>query len=150
MTNEGGQPAGARVGALSDMELFEDCSDEQIHAIAERLRPLRAAPGEVLMRQGEEAVSFILIQSGRAEIRHTGDDDAVVVDEVCAGVIVGEIALLRDRPAPRPSRPPKRCSAMSETRRRFRLWPTCRESANDWCARRDSDWPRSSRPFRSC
>ena len=98
MTNEGGQPAGARVGALSDMEVFEDCSDEQIHAIAERLRPLRAAPGEVLMRQGEEAVSFILIQSGRAEIRHTGDDDAVVVDEVCAGVIVGEIALLRDRP----------------------------------------------------
>ena len=98
MTNEGGQPADARVGALSDMELFEDCSDEQIHAIAERLRPLRAAPGEVLMRQGEEAVSFILIQSGRAEIRHTGDDDAVVVDEVCAGVIVGEIALLRDRP----------------------------------------------------
>ena len=92
------QPAGVRVDGLSDMELFEDCSDEQVRAMAVRLQPLRATPGEVLMRQGEQAVSFILIQSGRAEIRHTGDDDAVGVDEVCAGVIVGEIALLRDRP----------------------------------------------------
>ena len=98
MTAEDGQSANVRVDGLSDMELFEDCSAEQVRAIAERLQPLRADPGEVLMRQGEEAVSFILIQSGRAEIRHTGDDDAVVVDEVCAGVIVGEIALLRDRP----------------------------------------------------
>ena len=80
------------------MELFEDCSAEQLHAVAERLRPLRAAPGQVLMRQGEQAVSFILVHSGRAEIRHTGDDDAVVLDEVSAGVIVGEIALLRDKP----------------------------------------------------
>jgi len=98
MTAEDGQPASMRVDGLNDMELFEDCSAEQVRAIAERLQPLRADPGEVLMRQGEQAVTFILIQSGRAEIRHTGDDDAVVVDEVCAGVIVGEIALLRDRP----------------------------------------------------
>lgn len=98
MTTEDGQPASVRVDGLSDMALFEDCSAEQVRAIAERLQPLRADPGEVLMRQGEQAVSFILIQSGRAEICHTGDDDAVVVDEVCAGVIVGEIALLRDRP----------------------------------------------------
>jgi CRP-like cAMP-binding protein len=98
MTAEDGQPANVRVDGLNDMELFEDCSAEQVRAIAERLQPLRADPGDVLMRQGEQAVSFILIQSGRAEIRHTGDDDAVVVDEVCAGVIIGEIALLRDRP----------------------------------------------------
>ena len=87
-----------RAAGLSDMELFEDCSAEQLHIVAERLRPLRANPGQVLMRQGEQAVSFILIHSGRAEIRHTGDDDAVVLDEVSAGVIVGEIALLREKP----------------------------------------------------
>ena len=97
MTNEGGQPAGARVGALSDMELFEDCSDEQIHAIAERLRPLRAAPGEVLMRQGEEAVSFILIQSGRAEIRHTGDDEAFSVMADLPGVSERLVRTARQR-----------------------------------------------------
>jgi CRP-like cAMP-binding protein len=87
-----------RAEGLADMALFEDCSAEQLHIVAERLRPLRASPGQVLMRQGEQAVSFILIHSGRAEILHTGDDDAVVLDEVSAGVIVGEIALLRDKP----------------------------------------------------
>ena len=87
-----------RTEGLADMELFEGCSAEQLHVVAERLRPLRAASGQVLMRQGEQAVSFILIHSGRAEIRHTGDDDTVVLDEVSAGVIVGEIALLRDKP----------------------------------------------------
>ena len=87
-----------RTEGLADMELFADCSAEQLHTVAERLRPLRAATGQVLMRQGEQAVSFILIHSGRAEIRHTGEDDAVVLDEVSAGVIVGEIALLRDKP----------------------------------------------------
>jgi len=87
-----------RTEGLAGMELFADCSPEQLHAVAERLRPLRAATGQVLMRQGEQAVSFILIHSGRAEIHHTGDDDAVVIDAVSAGVIVGEIALLRDKP----------------------------------------------------
>ena len=87
-----------RAEGLSDMELFEDCSAEQLHIVAERLRPLRASAGQVLMRQGEQAVSFILIHSGRAEVRHTGEDDTVVLDEVSAGVIVGEIALLRDKP----------------------------------------------------
>ena len=87
-----------RAEGLADMALFEDCSAEQLQIVADRLRPLRASPGQVLMRQGEQAVSFILVHSGRAEIRHTGDDDAVVLDEVSAGVIVGEIALLRDKP----------------------------------------------------
>lgn len=87
-----------RTQGLAEMTLFEGCSAGQLQVVAERLRPLRAAAGQVLMRQGEQAVSFILIHSGRAEVRHTGDDDAVVVDEVSAGVIVGEIALLRDKP----------------------------------------------------
>jgi CRP-like cAMP-binding protein len=66
--------------------------------LAERLRPVRAEPGQVLMRQGEQAVSFILIDSGAAEVNHTGEDGEVVLDSVSAGVIVGEIALLRDKP----------------------------------------------------
>lgn len=87
-----------RVEGLAGMALFEHCSREQLGAVAERLRPLRAERGQVLMRQGEQAVSFVLIQSGRAEISHTADDGVVILDEVCAGVIVGEIALLRDKP----------------------------------------------------
>lgn len=87
-----------RTAGLAEMDLFEDCSTDQLQAVAQRMRPLRAAAGQVLMKQGEEAVSFILIHSGRAEIRRTGEDDSVVFDEVPAGLIVGEIALLRDKP----------------------------------------------------
>ena len=50
------------------------------------------------MRQGEHADSFLLIGSGRARITHAGDDGDVIDVEVTAGLIVGEIALLRDAP----------------------------------------------------
>jgi len=87
-----------RAEGLARMNLFTDCSAEQMHVVAERLGPLRASRGQVLMRQGERALSFILIHSGRAEVRRAGDDGEVAIDEVAAGAIVGEIALLRDRP----------------------------------------------------
>lgn len=87
-----------RAESLAEMALFEDCSAEQLHDLAVRLRPLRAERDQVLMRQGEQAVSFILIQSGSAEVERTSDDGSVVLDEVSAGVIIGEIALLRDKP----------------------------------------------------
>lgn len=87
-----------RARGLAEMELFEGCELEQLMPLAERLRPLRAESGRVLMRQGEQAVSFVLIQSGTAAVSHSGDDGEVILDEVSAGVIVGEIALLRDKP----------------------------------------------------
>jgi CRP-like cAMP-binding protein len=87
-----------RVEGLAEMGLFEDCSPEKLLPVAERLRPLRAEPGQVLMRQGDEAAFFVLIQSGRVDVSHTNDDGTVLIDEASAGVIVGEIALLRDRP----------------------------------------------------
>ncbi|MCB0931805.1 MAG: GNAT family N-acetyltransferase [Mycobacterium sp.] len=83
---------------LADMEIFEGCTPEQLRALAQRLQPLRAEAGQVLMREGEEAVSFILIRSGRAEIRHTGEDGDEILTEVSPGSIVGEIALLRGKP----------------------------------------------------
>lgn len=83
---------------LAEMALFAGCPIEALETVAHRLRPLRAEAGEILMRQGEQAVSFILLQSGRAEIRHVGYDGSVFTDEITAGSIVGEIALLRDRP----------------------------------------------------
>ena len=64
--------------------------------LAAALQPLRAEAGDELMHQGEQAVSFLLISSGTAEVtpcrrrrrggRQRGD----------AGMVVGEIALLRN------------------------------------------------------
>lgn len=80
------------------MDIFEGCPTEELVPLAARVEPLHAAAGQVLMQQGEPAVSFLLIASGTAEIEHTGVDGMVAVGQASAGEIVGEIALLRDVP----------------------------------------------------
>jgi CRP-like cAMP-binding protein len=89
---------GARVEELAAMDIFEGFPAEDLVPLAACVQPLRAAAGQVLMQQGEQAVSFLLISSGTAEIKHMGTDGTVAVGEAAAGTIVGEIALLRNRP----------------------------------------------------
>ncbi len=87
-----------RADELAALEFFDGCSVDALVPLAAQLQPLTAAPGQVLMRQGERAVSFLAIKSGRAEVTHTGADGVSTVGEVPPGLIVGEIALLRDTP----------------------------------------------------
>ena len=92
-------PTTVSADELAGLDFFAGCPIESLGTLASRLRPLTARPGHVLMRQGEPAVSFLLIGSGRVRVTHDGVDDADLVDvEVPAGLIVGEIALLRDTP----------------------------------------------------
>ena len=83
---------------LAALHVFADIPVDDLAALAANLDPLHAVAGEVLMRQGEQAMSFSIITSGRVEIRHVGPDGQVVVAELSAGTIVGEIALLRNAP----------------------------------------------------
>jgi CRP-like cAMP-binding protein len=87
-----------RADELAALEVFAGCTTEALVPLAAQLRPLAAAPGQVLMQQGELAVSFLLIGSGRAEVTHTGVDGHDTVVELMPGLVVGEIALLRDAP----------------------------------------------------
>jgi len=66
--------------------------------LAAQLRPLNAPAGRILMRQGERAESFLLIESGKAEITHMGSDGVPTVLELVPPLVVGEIALLRETP----------------------------------------------------
>jgi CRP-like cAMP-binding protein len=90
--------AGVRLEELATVDIFEGCSAEELMPLAARLQPLRAAAGQVLMQQGERAVSFLLISSGSADVKRVGSDGAVTVGQASPGTIVGEIALLRDVP----------------------------------------------------
>jgi len=85
-------------GELAALDVFAGIPAGDLAALAANLGPLHAAPGEVLMRQGEHALSFVIIASGQVEIRHVGPDGVVSVAEPSAGLIVGEIALLRHAP----------------------------------------------------
>jgi CRP-like cAMP-binding protein len=83
---------------LAALEFFAGCPARDLGPLAALLRPLTAPPGQVLMRQGEHADSFLLIGSGRVRVAHTGADGEAIEVEVTPGLIVGEIALLRDAP----------------------------------------------------
>ncbi len=83
---------------LAALDFFSGCPASTLGPLAALLRPLRATPGQVLMRQGEHADSFLLIGSGRARVTHADADGEVIDVEVTPGLIVGEIALLRDAP----------------------------------------------------
>ncbi|CAM4206298.1 Acetyltransferase Pat [Mycobacterium basiliense] len=89
---------GAGAGELAGMDIFAGCPAVDLMPLAASLVALRAPAGQILMRQGEQAVSFLLISSGSAEVIHVGDDGAVIVELALPGMIVGEIALLRNIP----------------------------------------------------
>jgi RimJ/RimL family protein N-acetyltransferase len=99
MNLDGTDPGiGSKACELAEMDVFEGCSVADLEPLAALLQPLQVEAGHVLMRQGGPAVSFLLIQSGLAEVRHLSEDGTEIVAEVPAGVIVGEIALLRATP----------------------------------------------------
>ncbi len=87
---------GVRADELTALEIFDGYRAEELVPLAAQLSPLNAASGQVLMHQGELAVSFLLIGSGAAEVTHVGDDGHDTVAKLTSGMIVGEIALLRD------------------------------------------------------
>ncbi len=89
---------GARAEELATMDIFAGCPIQDLMALAASLQPLRTAAGQVLMQQGERAISFLLISSGAAEIQHLDSNGVVAIGQAHAGEIIGEIALLRGIP----------------------------------------------------
>ncbi len=83
---------------LAVLEVFAGIPVGELVPLAKQLRPLTAPAGRVLMQQGELAVSFLLIGSGCAEVTHVGSDGHDTVVEIPPGLIIGEIALLRNAP----------------------------------------------------
>ncbi|MBI3215825.1 MAG: GNAT family N-acetyltransferase [Mycobacterium sp.] len=84
-----------RANQLATLSVFADCFGAELYPLATLLEPLHADAGKVLMRQGDIADFFLIIESGSARVSHENADGTVVEIEVQAGRILGEIALLR-------------------------------------------------------
>ena len=52
-------PTDVRADELAALEIFAGCPTEALVPLAAQLRPLTAAAGQVLLQQGELAVSFL-------------------------------------------------------------------------------------------
>lgn len=87
-----------RADDLVDLEIFTGYRAAALEPVAAQLRPLSAEPGQVLIRQGDPAVTFILVSSGWARASHVGPDGEHLHLDLEPGLIVGEIGLLRDAP----------------------------------------------------
>jgi small-conductance mechanosensitive channel/CRP-like cAMP-binding protein len=88
----------ARTDALQNVELFEPLTDDELAALAGRLRVAPFLPGEAMVRQGEAAESLYLITKGKAEVRVTSDGSSEKVAELKAGDFFGEMGLLTGEP----------------------------------------------------
>lgn len=89
------ETVGRRVEALARLDIFGQCGGEELRPLAERLQPLRAHPGEVLMRQGNPADQFLIVFAGSVEIHRRTSDGSEFRVQADSGRVVGEIALLR-------------------------------------------------------
>jgi protein lysine acetyltransferase len=87
-----------RASRLADLAVFADCFPADLYPLATELEPVCATADEVLMRQGDPADLFLIIDRGRVHVRHEGAEGFSFDAEVGEGRIIGELALLRNSP----------------------------------------------------
>ncbi len=86
----------ARVVAdLSRLELFSGRSQSELEPLASMMSPVDAAEGAVVARQGEAALSFLLLITGEAAVARDDGQGERRVGTVMPGSILGELSVLR-------------------------------------------------------
>ena len=84
---------------LKKINWFVDLPDEIIAALAQQVRTRTFSMDEVLFNKGEEGDSLFIINSGRVKIvTRDSQGNEVILNQVEAGEIIGEMALLDFEP----------------------------------------------------
>jgi CRP-like cAMP-binding protein len=81
-----------RLDSLRDMELFSECTWEELEAIDSLGTELSVKPGKSLTKEGQGGLEFFIVKQGRAAITRAGR----ALGSIEAGAFFGEVALLRD------------------------------------------------------
>lgn len=88
-----------RVTALLDVDLFHSLEPAELEAVARRLQPAPFTAGDVMTRQGAEALYLYILVSGHADVTVTGADGRQSrVTELGPGSFFGEMALMTGEP----------------------------------------------------
>jgi signal transduction histidine kinase len=95
---EGTDGAGSVEAILRQVPLFAGLSDGQIDQLSASSRRIRAKPGDLLIREGEEGDALLIILSGELEItKHDGGREIALAIRK-TGEILGEMSLLEQWP----------------------------------------------------
>lgn len=75
--------------------IFSNLKRDVLDSLARSTKVRKFAPGEVLVREGEDAVAFFMLCEGEAEVvKGLAQDGERVVGHLTAGEFFGEMALL--------------------------------------------------------
>ena len=94
-----GGPDRAELNAfLADVPFFAALDETTRLELARQLEPVHVAAGEVIFRQGDVGQGLFLVVSGRLRVSVAADGPERMLYDLGRGAIVGEMALLTDRP----------------------------------------------------
>jgi CRP-like cAMP-binding protein len=88
-------PRDTRLGRLAS---FSELSDDLLGEIEASMAERRFAPSDLLMRQGEEGDSLMVVQEGEVEVSVALDRERHVLKRGGPGEVFGEMALLTTEP----------------------------------------------------
>jgi len=83
---------------LADVPFFAALDEATRLELADQLEPVQAAAGQVIFRQGDPGEGLFVVVSGRLRISVAADGAERVLYDLGRGAIVGDMALLSDRP----------------------------------------------------
>jgi CRP-like cAMP-binding protein len=87
-----------REQALAAMELFHTLQPAELKRLARSLQDVPFAPGEALVRQGDEADSLYIIAKGRVSVRVLIEGAQKEVAQLSQGSYFGEMGLMTGEP----------------------------------------------------
>src|ERR1700728_5274977 len=83
---------------LASIPLFAALDEAIRLELARELEPVNVAAGQVIFRQGDAGEGLFVVVSGRLRISVAADGPERVLYDLGRGSIVGDMALLTDRP----------------------------------------------------
>jgi predicted acylesterase/phospholipase RssA/CRP-like cAMP-binding protein len=86
------------IAFLASVPVFGSLDDATRLELADQLEPVHVPAGEVVVRQGDPADGLFLLVSGRLQVSVAAGGAERVLYDLARGAVVGEMALLSDRP----------------------------------------------------
>jgi cAMP-dependent protein kinase regulator len=83
---------------LRGLKLLAGLSPTQLEDVSSRLKPVRYRQGEVIIREGDPGQEMYFIESGRVRVVRGTGSQALLLAELGAGDLFGEMALLTGSP----------------------------------------------------
>lgn len=114
-----GRKEAPRLGTLRQLPLFAALSRPELRVVDGLLNERRYLKGEIIFDEGEEGQTVYVIITGRVLICRQGEPETGKLNELEAGVVFGELALLDDAPRSAQARATEDCVLASLSRGDF-------------------------------